>query len=875
MYNNLFKNLSATSLILTINRRLSAFLHEQYTYYQQTLGNTAWITPTILPLTAWLERCWQSTQAVTHSKPLTLLNAAQELALWKQILTASTQGENLLRLNAAAQMAYAAWQLAQQWQLDINHAAFASNEDTATWQTWAKEFQKTCDARQWLDTARLPDYVVQQFKETALPIPKQIFLAGFDELNPQQQIVLTALADLGCDYQHIQCNFSSSITKIGLTDTATEIQGMARWCRDRLQINKNGLIGCVVPNLTEIRDQLVNTFNEIFSPASQLPGQPEMPFPFNISSGEMLDAYPLIRTALTALAMKEEFLLEDLSYLLRSPYLGEAEQEITARALLDVVLREQGEPRALLQQVITLAKKNNCLSLAERLQRFTRATAGRPYHLPSQWAEFFSQQLKTLGWPGERTLDSTEYQLCARWNELLIEFAKLDLILGNISQQQALQQLTELMAAPFQPQSAQTPIQILGVLEAAGLNFQHLWIMGLHDNAWPPPANPNPFIPHELQRTLGMPHASNERELQFCRTLTERLTHSAPTVIVSFPQQQDDQLLRPSPLLQSAKSIELSDLKLSPYTSYNQIIFGTKSLETFIDAQGPQILAAEKISGGTAIFKHQAACPFRAFAYFRLDAEELASTGIGLNLAERGILLHRALEALWNQLGSQEKLLNSSTTEINAIIETAINSALQLSIKNKPLTFQKQFIAIEKQRLFTLLSNWLEKEKDRPPFKVLAIEQNKTFTVAHIPLQLRVDRIDELPDGSQLIIDYKTSKTDIKDWFGERLDEPQLPLYCIAADTSIQGLLFAQIRSSELVFKGITNKDLQIPGVKTLEDLNNPEIPNNWQSLLEIWRIELEKLAEEFQHGNARVDPKYDELTCRYCDLQTLCRIKS
>ena len=61
---------------------------------------------------------------------------------------------------------------------------------------------------------------------------------------------------------------------------------------------------------------------------------------------------------------------------------------------------------------------------------------------------------------------------------------------------QALSRLGELAAAsPFQVENEGAPIQIMGLLEATGLRFDHLWIMGLHDEALPAAANPNPFLP--------------------------------------------------------------------------------------------------------------------------------------------------------------------------------------------------------------------------------------------------------------------------------------------------------------------------------------------------------------------------------------------
>ena len=87
----------------------------------------------------------------------------------------------------------------------------------------------------------------------------------------------------------------------------------------------------------------------------------------------------------------------------------------------------------------------------------------------------------------------------------------------------------------------------MGLLEASGLRFDHLWIMGLHDDALPAPPSPNPFLPVSLQREFQLPHSSAARELEFGGKLIDRLLASAPDVVVSYPETEGDRALAPSP----------------------------------------------------------------------------------------------------------------------------------------------------------------------------------------------------------------------------------------------------------------------------------------------------------------------------------------
>ena len=80
------------------------------------------------------------------------------------------------------------------------------------------------------------------------------------------------------------------------------------------------------------------------------------------------------------------------------------------------------------------------------------------------------------------------------------------------------------------------PVQVLGTLEAAGLRFYDLWIAGLDDESWPPPASPAPFLPMRMQREAGVPGCSAEQALAFAMLVTDRLLASAPDVASATPR---------------------------------------------------------------------------------------------------------------------------------------------------------------------------------------------------------------------------------------------------------------------------------------------------------------------------------------------------
>jgi ATP-dependent helicase/nuclease subunit B len=822
--------------VVTPNTRLAQALVSELDAFQIRNAKATWEAPDLLPFGAFVERLYEEALYSPAGAGLPMLLApAQQDLLWREILRQSKR--ELLVLDRTAAQCADAWQLVHAWRIP----AGSGNEDALAFSEWAAAYRKRT-ARD-VDRARLPDLVCSLLEKNLLEktkLPKSLIAYGFDILPPQMSELFGALSRHGVavEKSNRQKKPGTAI-RTSYASARAELEAAATWARARLEAGQ-ARIGVVVPDLQQRRKEVVRVFSHAIG----------KPHPFNVSLGEPLADYPLVRAALGVLELAcREVPFERASALIRSPYIGGAESELGLRAKLDVSMRRDAPPRLTLAGLVALSEPCPRLrGLLENLFNKKEETA----RSAAQWARHFSDLLSAAGYPGERALDSDEYQARAKWHQVLGELARLERVAPKMTLAQAFPTLERLCRETlFQPESASVPIQVLGVLESASLSFDALWVSGLTDDAWPLDARPNPFVPVALQKKAGVPEASAEGSLELDRRITEGWLGAADEVVLSWFEREDDRALSPSPLILGVPRAELA---LPEYPGHRDLIFASRKTEIIEDLRAPAVVE-KRIGGGTRVLADQAACPFRAFARWRLRAEPLEVPGEGLDASDRGRLLHALMSALWQELKSSAAL----ERELAPAIARAAASAV------KELGLEGRFAEIERGRLARLAADWLQLEKTRAPFEVIGLEKEVDLRVAGLELRGRMDRVDRLADGGHALIDYKTSvRPTPKHWEPPRPDDPQLPIYAAAMKDEVAAVVIAKVRPGSMRFMGFSRSKNAIPGVQAAK---------SWPNLIKDWEAEAEALGTAFGAGDARVDPKKDLQTCRYCTLQTLCRV--
>ncbi|MEM9056260.1 MAG: PD-(D/E)XK nuclease family protein [Pseudomonadota bacterium] len=876
--------------VVTSGRRLARQLRLDYASLQRRLGNDAWPSPQVLPWEGWLKRLAEDVLWSGYAPPQgarSLLSPTQERILWENIIRRSPDNDGLLNVPATAKLARDAWTLTQVWRLPDPTSGGLASPEAQAFSRWMRVYYARCREAAWIDQARLPDTLIPAIATGAVRVPERILLCGFDQLNPQARALLNALTQHGARLSRSQGEVrGETVHRVRYPDADTELRAAAAWVRAELNAEPSLTAAVLVPGLAANRRLVTRVFDDVLLPGSALPGNGNAVRPYNISAATVLGDYNIVEAALLVLRLSAGVLsMEHVGRLLRTLYLRGGLSENANRALFDIWLREQGFFSLAPKRLATLfAQFHNQRGAAANRPVFEACLQSIGPHLaqcqhphpPSGWARLYRTLLDAMGWPGDSVLTSAEHQSAERFREVLNEFATLDAVQPAVPARAALALLRRLANdTPFQPLTPDVPVQIMEPLQANGLSFDRLWISGMTDEVWPPPARPNPFIPLAWQRDRQMPRASAEQELEFSTTIQARLVGGSQHVVVSSPERDGDRVLEPSPLIAALPTTTAAALEADQATDYLRTLQDDVSLEALVDEQGPPVDGFEAVQGGTQIFRLQALCPLAAFAEVRLGARALPRPQPGFDAMTRGSLLHSGLEYLWHRIGSSDVLAAALDGEhLEMQVWEVADTVLSVYERKRAATVSRRFRELERARLVRLMLAWLRLERERAPFEVAGTEVEKTVVLGGIEVHIRIDRIDRLASGGLAVIDYKTGNASPSDWLGERPLEPQLPIYAITEDETPAAILFGVVRPGAIGFRGIASAGDVVPGIGAFDASRLARAHGlEWDGLREHWRTALERLGEEFAAGYAAVVPRDGERSGVAPHLRAFCRI--
>jgi len=860
MYQWLSDALQGPSTVITANRRLARVLRQEFARQQVQLKKGAWETPAIFSWQDWLLLTFQG--ATDQAELPARLNAHQSQLLWERCLQREI-GDATAGISSLVRLSRDAWRRMADWQISIQDVArSAQSHDHRLFAAAAGRYLGILERESWVDDAGLGQLVHQLLIEGRTPSAGQVTFVGFDRASPLVGSVQEAITASGAEVRRAPERPLAERLELQCFESAeAEMRAAGAWARARLEDSPGDSIAIIATNLEQQAQQAGHLVREGLVPGWQYaPGT--LAQAVNTSYGRKLGDYPAVSVALLLL----NWLVRDLSsvelgHLLRTPLLGS--DSLGGRSRFELRLRQLPARRwtpAMVSSTFRGADAGSAatewLEMVAHLSTARRALQKKQRASPADWAIYIDETLVKCGWPGHDSLSSFDFQLVNRWRDTLNDLARLDVISPSMDLKTAVRRLG-LMAADalFQPESDSSSVQLMGPLEASGAEFDAIWISGVTAANWPPAGNPSPLLARQLQRRFGMPDADPSDTVEYAQNLLLHLGRAARQVVCSYAKHEDDAEQSPSGLLAPLSSQAVVP---QPDPGWHASLLATTGATVVSQEAAPAIQKGERISGGAGSIQRQLNDPASAFIAGRLGVPYLPVQATGLPAPLRGNIIHDALHRLYLGAPSQRDIAAWSDEQLQSLISKAIDSAFGRHERNNDESLA-QLLRLERARIDNLLREFVRVDSEREEFAIAAVEHPVSFTEADVHLQLRIDRVDRLSDGTFAILDYKTgAKRTLIDSNGQP-KEIQLIAYAMALDTAISAVALVNVDSRAISFEGAGR------GYAKSDD---------WETSLAAWKDLVRSACRTMSAGDVRInaaqgvqDARPFNLLTRYTEL--------
>ena len=861
-------------LHLSVNSRLAQFL-KSYLIKEQLHSFKVAATPKVMTWSQVLSQ-WQEEQlllgkiAMTDF-PVKILSSFEAKLIWEKLLDDSSVSALLNQTEMAVNL-YQAWLFFSEYLDDDLLKEQFNTEEVSLFLQLKKRYLEFLKVNNYWDASLQTEQQLAWFEESS-PEYSEVHLYGFDEITPYIQRWLACLKKKGVLIKQIE-QFElpqlSSMQLFVAERNMIEAQQAACWAYEQVQAGKTN-IAIVAPSIDEVHQEVVWALDELmyskqkFPLSSQQKNWQGSPL-YNVSLGQPLNSFALVKHGLQLFkvlqSVHEKIDYESFSNWLISPY---SSNNLSASQKLDFNLRRWQWAKISLNSLLEKMEKEDCKEsfpqpLQNRLKIALKIARGGQVSC-AQFVEQLFDWLKTMEWAekvGNRTLTSHEFQQKTAFLSTLDKFKTIVISKPQQNVSQWLLLLERFLSEQiFQPKNmGASPINIMGMLEAGGQQFDGLWVMGMSSEAWAREANPNPFLPMNLQREYKIPRSDAARELAYAQTLTQRLAKSSTNIVFSYAKLVGGREQIVSPILKQFKN-DLLAYQPQPYHTLTEQSFAqAKPLEKIVDDKAPVIKDGTEVLGGSGFISAQAVCPLMAFFDFRLGVKsQLEQVEEGVQKNNLGILVHRILERFWQEVKTQSKLI-ALGNELDKLVNQIIVEELEL-VKE---SYENHFLDIEHRRIFSLIMDWLELEKQRPSFSVINFEKDYRLDIAGLFFNIKIDRVDKV-EGEHYILDYKTGKATITELTKNPLVKPQLAVYLHAPIKDIAGLGYGLIHSDEGVkFSTLSRNDSfmikdrsQLNFEKEMAKEKSVFYDIQWQNALDYLQQEVTGLVESIKNGNAEL----------------------
>jgi len=899
------------TLILTPNARTQKAIYsgEAISYSDQQVFSPA----DVRSFSQWQAHLWSelSFYRISPTKVSSL-----SIKSWLENLVTEEQDWALTNPSGVATKVLEAYQNLIQWEIELSDVSTDESVEIDYFCRWINKLDHFCLAKKLIPEFLILKNIKQNLSQIIKEIPKHILLVGFNQLTPLQQNLFNELKKHDIKIENYQYKIKpEQSSQLQFSSIKDELAFAANYAKNYIeQQNENsrgsgkkiqsesGCIGIVVENLAAHLAEVHQTFSGVFQPEECKPWVALKKPKYNVSAGFPLAEQPLVKAALFLLNLKSNQLtLDELHFLKNTPFIDWGEQTSATKHFLHqlcINARKEYSFGFILKQIKAHTDLSQLSILRECLEKQSEISLGaqRLRNHIVQWHEILiNWKWIGVGRPSgndeienNNPLNEFESQLVERLFEVLHECETLNEFSDNVSYHGAIKFLNLLTQQhSFQIASDRSDVHVLGILEATGLQFDELVIVGFNHVNWPQSNRINPFLPLSLQREKNMPGSSSEREFEYAKDLSLSLLNSANKIIVTSSDSDSASDKTVSSFFAKLPVKSESEFFSEDDASNSQANKDVLPDYQWIEDSSIHLSESEitDIKGGAYLLSEYAQCPFKSMTNYQLKLSDFDEPQVGIDPLIRGRWLHETMEAIWKELVNQKSLLLLTKGELEKLILESLKSVLPKFQPYLLSVTEQTLVDLETEKLFVLIFEWMEIEKIRDEFSILALEENVQLQLADLDLNFRIDRVDINASNKIEIIDYKTGKTNLNNWFGVRPTEAQMPAYILATkDKESSGLNYARIKVGEVAQSGIrfeqTEQASKIKIDAFEQNVNDRKVSglnklnmDSFDELVSQWQQTLTRMATGITSGYMPVSPKDTKQSCTFCHYRAFCRI--
>jgi ATP-dependent helicase/DNAse subunit B len=461
-------------------------------------------------------------------------------------------------------------------------------------------------------------------------------------------------------------------------------------------------------------------------------------------------------------------------------------------------------------------------------------------------------------------------------------------------------------------------VQVLGLGESACRAWSEIYLGGLIEGKFPQRLPQNIFLPEATLETLGV------RTLEKARMNASqhfyRLLLSADKVTLTFPENEGDRPVAPSPFLEELTPLRQAglinrgidrttgiqfSLKIEDSRSIPEL---AKAISLAENSDGlSQLLNAdiEDLSGIRSAIRRRPPGPppavvpqaKREFSVTELDAylncpydyyvtrvlgiEPLEEVTEDLTPLDRGSKVHAILRNFY--LAWKGTVTRDQREEARALLRKLADSAFDQEADTFRNRREKELFLTVMAERFLDAEEAFGKQGMSPVFLEQKIEKYRLplSRGGDAWLSAKIDRIDRDADGNFIVVDYKTGKYPLPKMTVEQ-DIFQLPVYAVMAQAALRGIGPGLGKPIGLAYYDLAGKTgagardvvLYDKDARNDQPSSKPRASSKsaqeFEDILRQSMDQARKAVEGILAGEFTSRPR-DENKCRYCPNEMMC----